>query len=401
MTTDSSPPVGEQNQEEVVDEPVVRGDMTIFEHLIELRNRTVVAAVSVLLGVVVVLYFTWDPHPSLQVNTFDILLEPARSRIDFSLERAQEILGRQLDTELEDALQLAGIEISKTENIVGMYIFPQTEFLGEKPILDVDDTGAVFFKTLGLDKFDRKDVIEVFARDASRGLQPPHFDDLDEVVTVQGALDLLGKSSESDFRLASFSPTDRITAIFQVALYGGLLIAAPVLIYQLLAFIIPGLTGSERRILIFGVFGCLVFLVSGMAFAYFIVLERALSFLLGVASDTVDNVIGIKEYIGFVTRIILWVGFSFQLPMVLALAARIGLVTAGQLLRFWRYAIVIVFVIAAIATPTPDPQTQAIVALPLLILYFLGVLFAKIFYQPRAGSVIPSVAGAVEGDGTS
>lgn len=400
MTTDSSPPVGEQNQEEVVDEPVVRGDMTIFEHLIELRNRTIVAALAVLLGVVVVLYFTWDPHPSLP-NTFDILLEPARSRIDFSLERAQEILGRQLDAELEDALQLAGIEISKTENIVGMYILPQTEFLGEKPVLDVDDNGVMFFATLGLDKFDRKDVIEVFARDASRGLQPPNFDDLDEVVTVQGALDLLGQSSESDFRLASFSPTDRITAIFQVALYGGLLIAAPVLIYQLLAFIIPGLTGSERRILIFGVMGCLVFLVSGMAFAYFIVLERALSFLLGVASDTVDNVIGIKEYISFVTRIILWVGFSFQLPMVLGLAARIGLVTAGQLLRFWRYAIVIVFVIAAIATPTPDPQTQAIVAFPLLLLYFLGVLFAKIFYQPRAGSVIPSVAGAVEGDGTS
>jgi|GEM_PF-1346179 sec-independent protein translocase protein TatC len=400
MTTDSSPPVGEQNQEEVVDEPIFRGDMTIFEHLIELRNRTVVAAVAVLLGVVVVLYFTWDPHPSLP-NTFDILLEPARSRIDFSLERAQEILGRQLDAELEDALQLAGIEISKTENIIGMYILPQTEFLGEKPVLDVDDNGVMFFATLGLDKFDRKDVIEVFARDASRGLQPPNFDDLDEVVTVQGALDLLGKSSESDFRLASFSPTDRITAIFQIALYGGLLIAAPVLIYQLLAFIIPGLTGSERRILIVGVLGCLLFLVSGMAFAYFIVLERALSFLLGVASDTVDNVIGIKEYISFVTRIILWVGFSFQLPMVLALAARIGLVTAGQLLRFWRYAIVIVFVIAAIATPTPDPQTQAIVAFPLLLLYFLGVLFAKIFYQPRAGSVIPSVAGAVEGDGTS
>ncbi len=80
-----------------------------------------------------------------------------------------------------------------------MYILPQTEFLGEKPVLDVDDNGVMFFATLGLDKFDRKDVIEVFARDASRGLQPPNFDDLDEVVTVQGALDLLGKSSESDF----------------------------------------------------------------------------------------------------------------------------------------------------------------------------------------------------------
>ena len=101
------------------------------------------------------------------------------------------------------------------------------------------------------------------------------------------------------------------------------------------------------------------------------------------------------------TRLILWIGFSFQLPMILALAARIGLVTAGQLLRFWRYAIVIVFIIAAIATPTPDPQTQAVVALPLLVLYFLGVLFAKIFYQPRAGSVIANNDPQLDGDSTS
>ena len=229
----------------------------------------------------------------------------------------------------------------------------------------------------------------------------PAFGDTDKVVNVQEALDLLGNASQTDFRLASFSPTDRITAIFQIALYGGLLLAAPIVIYELLAFIIPGLTGSERRILIFGVFGCLTFVIAGMLFAYFIVLERALGFLLNVASDTVDNVIGIKEYISFVTRIILWVGFSFQLPMILALAARIGLVTAGQLLRFWRYAIVIVFIIAAIATPTPDPQTQAVVALPLLVLYFLGVLFAKIFYQPRAGSVIATNDVQLDDDSTS
>ena len=399
MTTDSSSPLGEQNQGEVIKPPP--GEMSIFEHLIELRNRVLVAALAVLLGVVVVLYFTWDPHPSLQVNTFNILLEPARSRIDFSMERAQEIIGKQLDKELLVTLEMADIETSGTENLVGTYIFPQTEFLGEKPILGIAEDGSIYFENLGLDKWQREDLIGVFAREASRGWVGPSFLDTNEVVTVQEALDLLGNTSENNFRLASFSPTDRITAIFQIALYGGLLLAAPIVIYELLAFIIPGLTGSERRILIFGVFGCLTFVIAGMMFAYFIVIERALGFLLGVASDTVDNVIGIKEYISFVTRLILWIGFSFQLPMILALAARIGLVTAGQLLRFWRYAIVIVFIIAAIATPTPDPQTQAVVALPLLALYFLGVLFAKIFYQPRAGSVIANNDPQLDGDSTS
>ena len=400
MTTDSSPPQVDQNQGEVINPPTPPGEMSIFEHLIELRNRTVVAALAILLGVVVVLYFTWDPHPSLP-NTFDILLEPARSRIDFSMERAQEIIGKQLDKELLVTLEMADIETSETENLVGTYIFPQTEFLGEKPILGTAEDGSIYFENLGLDKWQREDLIGVFAREASRGWVGPSFLDTNEVVTVQEALDLLGNTSENNFRLASFSPTDRITAIFQIALYGGLLLAAPIVIYELLAFIVPGLTGSERRILIFGVFGCLTFVIAGMLFAYFIVIERALGFLLGVASDTVDNVIGIKEYISFVTRLILWIGFSFQLPMILALAARIGLVTAGQLLRFWRYAIVIVFIIAAIATPTPDPQTQAVVALPLLALYFLGVLFAKIFYQPRAGSVIANNDPQLDDDSTS
>ena len=125
------------------------------------------------------------------------------------------------------------------------------------------------------------------------------------------------------------------------------------------------------------------FMLAGMAFAYYIVLPRALDFLLGVAAENVVSVTGIHEYISFVTRIILWVGIAYQLPMVLAIAARVGLVTAGQLLRFWRYAIVLVFLLAAIATPTPDPLTQSVVAIPLLGLYFLGVLFARILYTPR------------------
>ena len=94
-------------------------------------------------------------------------------------------------------------------------------------------------------------------------------------------------------------------------------------------------------------------------------------------------VIGAQQYMDFAVRIIFWVGVAFELPMVLALAARLGIVKAGQLLHFWRYAIVIIFVIAAVITPTPDPFNQSLVGGPLLALYFLGVLFAKIVQKPR------------------
>lgn len=188
--------------------------------------------------------------------------------------------------------------------------------------------------------------------------------------------------SVGELRLASFSPLDRIGVIFKIGLYGGLIMASPVVIYEILAFILPGLTPREKRLVVPGLLGILAFLVGGMAFAYYIILPASLNFLLGLSEDQFITLVGAKQYIDFVTRIIFWVGISFELPMVIALAAKLGIVRARQLLGFWRYAIVIVFVIAAIVTPTPDPLTQSLVAGPLLVLYFVGILFA-LFLQPR------------------
>lgn len=185
------------------------------------------------------------------------------------------------------------------------------------------------------------------------------------------------------FRVASFSPTDRISIIVKIGLYGGMMLASPVLIYELLAFIVPGLTPRERRLLIPGIAGTVLFLLGGMAFAYWVILPASLGFLLELGSNEIENVTGIKQYVDFVVRIIFWVGVSFELPMVMLLAARLGVVRARQLLGFWRYAIIVIFVIAAVVTPTPDPITQTMVAGPLLVLYFVGILFAKLVQKPR------------------
>ncbi len=350
--------------------PQEGSDLTIMEHLIELRNRFMVAAIALLVGVIAVLYFTWEPHSSLP-NTFDILLAPARDRIDVTIEDVQEATAFAVHESTPDPSAIP----------------PETNFRG-----DVVPGPSSEPKNLGLTDGEIHEILTETLRQASGGFRPTAvpFSDVEDIITLQDAADYLASKSEEDFRLASFSPTDRISAIFKISIYGGLLLAMPIIIYEVLAFIVPGLTSSERRILLGGVLGSLFFLVGGMAFAYYIVLDRALGFLLGVAAGEVENVIGIHEYISFVTRIILWVGIAYQLPMLLALLGRLGLVTAGQMLRFWRYAIVLVFILAAIATPTPDPLTQAVVAIPLLGLYFLGVLFAKLLYTPR--TVSPSDA---------
>ncbi len=356
MVSESTAVNPEEGPEEAIEQRA-GDDLTIMEHLLELRNRFLVAAIALVLGVIVVLYFTWEPHSSLP-NTFDILLEPARNRIEVDLGLVQEVTAFRVHEQSPD----------------GSKIPPETVFRDDcrRTCLDLSE-GEIL------------DILNEVLRRASGGFRPIPipFSDLEDIVTVQDATDYLGSKSEEDFRLASFSPTDRISAIFKVSIYGGLLLAMPVIIYEVLAFIVPGLTGKERRILLGGVLGSMFFLVAGMAFAYYIVLDRALDFLLGVAAGNVENVIGIHEYISFVTRIILWVGVAYQLPMVLALLGRLGMVTAGQMLRFWRYAIVLVFILAAVATPTPDPLTQSVVAIPLLGLYFLGVLFAKLLYTPR------------------
>ena len=162
-----------------------------------------------------------------------------------------------------------------------------------------------------------------------------------------------------------FSPTESIGVIFKIGLYGGLILATPVFIYEFFAFIVPGLTSRERRMLAPGLIGAVLFLAGGMSFAYWIILPASLGFLLDVGGDEFDAIINAKEYIDFATRIIFWVGVAFEGPMVMALAARLGLVRAKQMLHFWRYAIVVIFIMSAIITPTPDPLNQSLVAGPL------------------------------------
>ncbi len=186
-----------------------------------------------------------------------------------------------------------------------------------------------------------------------------------------------------DFKISSFSPVDRIGVIFKIAMYGGLILASPMVLYQMLAFILPGLTPKERKMLAPGMFGATLFLLAGMSFAYWIILPASLRFLLNVGDENFNNVIGAKEYIDFVTRIIFWVGIAFEIPVVLAICARFGLVRARQLLHFWRYAVVIIAVLSAIITPTPDPLNMGLVMGPLFVLYFVGIFLSWVVQKPR------------------
>jgi len=179
------------------------------------------------------------------------------------------------------------------------------------------------------------------------------------------------------FKLHQFQLLDYWSTYFRVSLLLGVALAMPVIMYQILAFVGPGLTKQERRWVFPIVLGASLMFVAGMAFGYYAELPPALRFLLKPNTSDVEPTIGVQTYIDTVTRLLLLTGVVFEMPFVIMGLAKIGIVRSRQLLGWWRYAILLAFVLAAIVTPSIDPVTQTVVAAPIVILYLLGVVLAK------------------------
>ncbi len=173
-------------------------------------------------------------------------------------------------------------------------------------------------------------------------------------------------------------PTEMFITYFKVALIGGAALAMPVIVYQVIKFIVPGLKPNEKRYLFFVVPGASFLFVLGLAFGYVVLLPFALKYLLTFGGDIASAFISIGEYVSFVVTLLLWMGACFELPMIIVFLAKLRVVSQKQLRSYWKYALVGAFVISAIITPTPDPFNQTLVAVPLYLLYEVGVLVARL-----------------------
>ncbi len=173
-------------------------------------------------------------------------------------------------------------------------------------------------------------------------------------------------------------PTEMFITYFKVALVGGVALAMPMIIYQIIRFVAPGLKPSEKKYLYLAVPSASFLFILGVAFGYLVLLPFALRYLLTFGGDIATAFISIGEYISFVTTILLWMGVAFELPMVIVILAKLRIVSYKQLRGYWKYALVGAFLIAAIITPTPDPFNQTMVAVPLYLLYEIGLLFARL-----------------------
>lgn len=177
--------------------------------------------------------------------------------------------------------------------------------------------------------------------------------------------------------------TELLGVTVKVALLGGLVLALPVLTYQVVAFVSPGLTRREKAYLMSMTPAALLCFAAGAAFAYFILIPPMLAFLLNYGADVATPMIRISNYVNLLITLVFWMGVVFETPLIMFTAAKAGIVSPDAMARARRFTIVLAFLLGAMITPTFDPLNQTLVALPFLVLYEVGLRLAR-FARPRA-----------------
>ncbi len=185
-------------------------------------------------------------------------------------------------------------------------------------------------------------------------------------------------SSDQKHMFVFLSPAEALWTNFKIALLAGVVIALPVILHQVWKFISPGFYENERRYALpFLVAGVISF-ASGVLFSYFVVLRYALGFLMTYKTSDLTPMISIGLYLDFVMKFMLAFGLVFELPIAIIFLTKMGIITVSFLTRNRKYAILINFIVAAILTPTPDVFNQLLMAGPLIALYEVGIIGAKI-----------------------
>jgi len=174
--------------------------------------------------------------------------------------------------------------------------------------------------------------------------------------------------------LQSIEVTETISVFMKVALLAGFILALPVIAYQIVAFIVPGLEPKEKRWLFLSIPFIVILFLGGVAFTFFVMLKAAIPFL--VEFMGVKTIPRLSNYMEFVTNLMFWVGVCFEAPLVVLILAKMKIVNTRMLIKGWRVAIVLSAGLAAIITPTTDPVNMGLLMAPLMALYLLSILLA-------------------------
>lgn len=179
-------------------------------------------------------------------------------------------------------------------------------------------------------------------------------------------------------KFLQLAPGEYFFVSLKVAGYSGLLVASPFILYQIIKFVLPGLTRKEQGLLAPVVLGSSVLFFVGLAFAYVALIPAALNFFINYGADVVEQLWSIDKYFEFVLLLMFSTGLAFQVPIIQLLLGLLGIVSSGQMLSGWRAVVLGSTVLGAVLTPSTDPLTQSLLAGAVLGLYFSGIGLVKL-----------------------
>lgn len=185
-----------------------------------------------------------------------------------------------------------------------------------------------------------------------------------------------------DKKLITLSPTESFMTVFKVAGYAGMIIASPVIIYQIWAFVAPGLRSKEKRVIFFATFFTTILFLAGVAFAWSLVLPRTLDFLLTYEDDIFNQQVQASKYFTFVAMFMLGFGIIFELPSMILTLVRMGVVDPKVLRKKRKYAILVGAIVSAALTPGQDPFSMLAMAIPFVLLFELSLILSRFVKRP-------------------
>ncbi len=178
-------------------------------------------------------------------------------------------------------------------------------------------------------------------------------------------------------KLYYMQPAEAFFTYLKIAVFGGFLLALPVIFYEIWRFILPALTVRERKALLLIVPLSVVLFVVGIAFSFTLVLPAAIRFFIGFGTDNLEPLFSLGKYLDFVLAFILPFGFIFELPLVIVILAKLGFVSAAFLWKQQRIVVFLSFVIGAVISPTPDVFSQTMIAVPMILLYEISYVIVR------------------------
>lgn len=338
-------------------EPGAPAQMSFLEHLDEVRKRLIRSVIFVVAAFIFCFYFS--------ERIYDFLSVPIRQALS-EVERRQLPLGGL--TGSETVLPLASLRVGDT----GRYIFDRSTTLGDAVVAPGTSIGSTVIA-------DAEGRLGLFTNEqiyTSGGVIPSG---------VRLPLDLAaGNKNEAseDERLVVTTATEGFTLFITVSLYSAIALSLPFLLLQIWGFISPALYRHERRYVTPFIGLSTISFILGAAFAYYVLFPPAVRYLLGVASEF-RPLLRATDYFDFITLIMLAMGVIFQMPAVTYVLSRIGIISAGFLIRSWKISLIIILVVAAVVSPTADMLNLMLFAAPMMALYVVSILIAWFFGERR------------------